>query len=208
MAKTVIGILASGRGSNAMAILEGIQAGRIDGQVALLISDNPAAQALERAAAYNIRACCIDRRNFTSRSEFEAAIAAVLTDHAVELVVLAGFMRLLSESFINQFPGRIMNIHPSLLPAFPGLDAQEQAVRYGAKVSGCTVHFVDSGMDTGPIILQHSVPVYGNDTASTLASRILQTEHILYPEAVRLFCEGRLTIDGRIVRIAAEEEKQ
>lgn len=208
MTKTVIGILASGRGSNAQAILDAIHSGQIQGKVAVLISDNPQAQALERAAVLGIRACCIDRRDFGSRKEFENAVAAVLTDHGVELVVLAGFMRLLSEAFINRFPGRIMNIHPSLLPAFPGLDAQEQAVRYGAKVSGCTVHFVDSGMDTGPIILQQPVPVYGDDTASILACRILEAEHILYPEAVRLFCEGRLTIDGRIVRIAAEEGQQ
>lgn len=206
VAETVIGILASGRGSNAQAIVEAINSGRINARVAVLISDNKDAQALERAAANGIAACCIERQAFGNRSEFEAAITAVLQEHGVELVVLAGFMRLLSGAFITRFSGAIMNIHPSLLPSFPGLDAQEQAIKYGAKVSGCTVHFVDDGMDTGPVILQQAVSVLPDDTATTLAGRILTAEHELYPEAVRLYCEGRLRIDGRVVRIAPTKE--
>lgn len=207
MADKAIALLVSGRGSNALAILAAIEAGQIAAQVAVVISDNRDAQALKSFAARGITTCCVDRRLFHKRSDFEAALVAELERHGVELVVLAGFMRLLGSSFISRYARRIMNIHPSLLPAFPGLEAHEQAIRYGAKVSGCTVHFVDEGMDTGPVILQQAVPVYDQDTAQTLAQRILVAEHQLYPEAIRLFCQGRLAIEGRKVRIDLGEEQ-
>lgn len=206
MAKPVIGLLASGRGSNAQAILNAIASGYIPASAAVLLSDNPQAPALEMAAARGLAAYALERKSFADRATFETALAGELERHNVDLVVLAGFMRLLSPGFIRRFPGRILNIHPSLLPAFPGLDAQGQAIRYGAKISGCTVHFVDEGMDSGPVILQQSVPVSAEDTAESLSQRILEVEHRLYPKAVRLFCLNRLRIDGRIVRIDSEEE--
>lgn len=201
MKKTVLGVLASGRGSNLQAITDAIQADRLAAKVGVVISDNPEANVLKRLAGSGIPAICIDRRQFSDRSSFEAAIVAELTLHHVELVALAGFMRLLSGWFLDQFPGRVMNIHPALLPAFPGTHAQQQAIDYGAKVSGCTVHFVDAGMDTGPIILQEAVAVLENDTADTLSDRILHAEHILYPRALSLYCEGRLRLEGRRVHI-------
>ncbi|HWR42999.1 phosphoribosylglycinamide formyltransferase [Sporomusa sp.] len=205
MNKTVIGVLASGRGSNLQAIIDAIQAGRLDAKIGVVISDNPDANVLKRMAGADIQALCIDRRQFASRQQFEAAIAEELNLRHVELVVLAGFMRILSQYFIDRFAGKIMNIHPSLLPAFPGENAQQQALHYGVKVSGCTVHFVDEGMDTGPIILQEAVPVLEDDTAETLSERILHAEHILYPRALALYCEGRLHSEGRRVRIIDKE---
>ncbi|MDF2875077.1 MAG: purN [Sporomusa sp.] len=205
MNKTVIGVLASGRGSNLQAIIDAIQAGRLDTKIGVVISDNPEANVLKRMAGADIQALCIDRKLFASRQQFEAAVAEELTIHHVELVVLAGFMRILSQSFIDRFAGRIINIHPSLLPAFPGENAQQQALQYGVKVTGCTVHFVDAGMDTGPIILQEAVPVLEDDTAETLSERILHAEHILYPRALALYCEGRLNFEGRRVRIIDKE---
>ncbi len=208
MNKTVIGVLASGRGSNLQAIVDAINAGRLDAKIGVVISDNPEANVLKRMAGSDIPAVCIDRRQFATRQEFEAAIAEELNLHHVELVVLAGFMRILSRYFIDRLAGKIMNIHPSLLPAFPGEDAQKQALQYGAKISGCTVHFVDEGMDTGPIILQEAVPVLEDDTTETLADRILHVEHILYPRAIALYCEQRLSIEGRRrVRILNEERE-
>lgn len=201
MNKTVIGVLASGRGSNLQAIVDAIQAGRLDVKIGVVVSDNPEANVLKRMAGSDIPAVCIDRRQFASRQEFEAAIAEELNVRHVELVVLAGFMRILSRYFIDRFAGKIMNIHPSLLPAFPGENAQQQALQYGVKVSGCTVHFVDEGMDTGPIILQEAVPVMEDDTEETLSERILHVEHILYPRALALYSEGRLNIEGRRVYI-------
>ncbi|WP_371368046.1 Phosphoribosylglycinamide formyltransferase [Sporomusa rhizae] len=208
MNKTVIGVLASGRGSNLQAIVDAINAGRLDAKIGVVIGDNPEANVLKRMAGSDIPTVCIDRRQFATKQEFEAAIAEELNLHHVELVVLAGFMRILSRYFIDRFAGKIMNIHPSLLPAFPGEDAQKQALQYGAKISGCTVHFIDEGMDTGPIILQEAVPVLEDDTTETLADRILHVEHILYPRAIALYCERRLTIEGRRrVRILNEERE-
>lgn len=208
MNKTVIGVLASGRGSNLQAIVDAINAGRLDAKIGVVISDNPEANVLKRMAGSDIPTVCIDRRQFATKQEFEAAIAEELNLHHVELVVLAGFMRILSRYFIDRFAGKIMNIHPSLLPAFPGEDAQKQALQYGAKISGCTVHFIDEGMDTGPIILQEAVPILEDDTTETLADRILHVEHILYPRAIALYCERRLTIEGRRrVRILNEERE-
>lgn len=201
VADKLLGILASGRGTNAQAIIDAIDNGQLAAKIGIIITDNPAAAVLERAAIHHIPALCIERSNFDARADFEAALVARLAEYKVDLVVLAGFMRLLSSKFIQHFAGRVMNIHPALLPAFPGLDAQQQAIDYGAKVSGCTVHFVDEGMDTGPVILQQSVPVRDDDTADTLAARILVVEHQLYPLAIRLFCENKLSLAGRRVKI-------
>lgn len=205
MNTTVIGVLASGRGSNLQAIVDAIEAGRLNAKIGAVISDNPKANVLTRMADTGIPTICIDRRQFSSRQEFEAAVAEELNARHVELVVLAGFMRILTSYFIERFDGKIMNIHPALLPAFPGEDAQQQALDYGVKVSGCTVHFVDEGMDSGPIILQEAVPVLEDDTADTLSERILHAEHILYPRALALYCEGRLKIEGRRVRTIEKE---
>ena len=183
------------------AILDAINADRLTAKIGVVISDNPEANALRRVAGMDIPTAVVERKKFGSKQEFEAAIIEQLDLHHVELVLLAGFMRILSPQFINRFPMRIMNIHPALLPSFPGLDAQEQAIRYGVKVSGATVHFVDEGMDSGPIILQEAVPVEDDDTVTTLAERILHLEHRLYVRAVRLYCEGRIHISGRAVKV-------
>lgn len=201
MASKVLGILVSGRGSNMEAIYNKIQSGEIPASIGVVISDNSQAKALETANQWGIPGFCVERKAFDSRIEFEEALLAQLEAHGVELVVLAGFMRILSKHFIQRFSGKILNIHPSLLPSFPGLHAQEQAIKYGAKVSGCTVHFVDEGMDTGPIVLQQTVTVEKDDTADTLAQRILMVEHQLYAKAIKLYCEGRLQVEGRKVKI-------
>ena len=201
MRKKVLGVLVSGRGSNLQAILDAINADRLTAKIGVVISDNPEANALRRVAGMDIPTAVVERKKYGSKQEFEAAIIEQLDLHHVELVLLAGFMRLLTPQFINRFPMRIMNIHPALLPSFPGLDAQEQAIRYGVKVSGATVHFVDEGMDSGPIILQEAVPVEDDDTVTTLAERILHLEHRLYVRAVRLYCEGRIHISGRAVKV-------
>lgn len=206
MAETVLGVLVSGRGSNLQAILDEIKNGRLNARVGIVVSDNPDAAALSRLAGSDIPAICISRKQFLTRDEFEMRLASELESKGVELVVLAGFMRLLGPLFIRRFPGRIMNIHPSLLPAFPGLDAQGQAIRYGVKISGCTVHIVDEGMDSGPIILQAAVLVHVDDTPDLLSERILAQEHVLYPQAIALFAQGRIEIRGRKVRILDSEE--
>jgi len=206
--KTVLGVLVSGRGSNLQAIIDAISADRLDAKIGLVISDNPEAHALQRIAGWDIPAVVIDRKKCSSRQEFEERLVAEFTLHHVDLIVLAGFMRILSSYFISRFPGRIMNIHPALLPAFPGLDAQKQALDYGAKVAGCTVHFVDEGMDSGPIILQEAVPVLDTDTVETLSERILHVEHLLYPRAVSLYCQQRLVVDGRRVKILPGKSKE
>jgi len=202
MNKTVIGVLASGRGSNLQAIIDAIETDRLNVKIGIVISDNPEANVLTRMAGSDIPVLCIDRRQFADRRQFEEAVAEELNIRHVELVVLAGFMRILSRYFIDRFAGKIMNIHPSLLPAFAGKDAQQQALQYGAKVTGCTVHFVDEGMDSGPIILQQAVPVLEGDSTETLSERILHAEHILYPRALALYCAGQLIIEDRRVRIA------
>ncbi len=205
-AKKALGVLVSGRGSNLQAILDAIHAGRLPlAKVGVVISDNPEAKALLRVRGMGIPTVVLERKAFADRSAYETALADELERHQVDLVVLAGFMRILSACFIQRFPGAIVNIHPSLLPAFPGLDAQGQALRYGVKVAGCTVHFVDEGMDSGPIILQEAVPVELGDTTQTLADRILHVEHRLYPRAIALFCEERLEIEGRQVHIRSEK---
>lgn len=205
MNKTVLGVLVSGRGSNLQAIIKAIASGELNARIGVVISDKPEAKALEHAEKCAIPALCMERKNYPSRDDFETAIAGQLAACGVELVVLAGFMRILGSRFIQRFVGRIMNIHPALLPSFPGLDAQKQAVEYGVRISGCTVHFVDEGMDSGPIILQEAVPVMSEDTADTLAAKILAVEHKLYPHAIKLYCQGRLRMQGRRVLIERGE---
>ncbi len=192
-----LAVLASGYGSNLQAIINGVKSGAIDGQVVVVISDQENAFALKRAREEGIEALFLDPGVFAGREAYEREIVAKLQKQQVELVVLAGFMRLLSPYFIKAFSGRIMNIHPSLLPAFPGLDGVKQALAYGVKVSGCTVHFVDAGLDTGAVILQEAVNVYDSDTEETLQQRIHKVEHRLYPRAVQLFIKGKLHLEGR-----------
>ncbi|MCL6636078.1 MAG: phosphoribosylglycinamide formyltransferase [Peptococcaceae bacterium] len=201
MDKLRLGVLASGRGSNLQSIMDAADAGRIDAVVAVVISDNGGAYALERARQAGIPAAHVDPKAFSSKDEYERAIVDILKKHGAGLVCLAGYMRLVGRTMLKAFPNRILNIHPALLPSFPGLHGQQQAFDYGVKVSGCTVHFVDEGMDTGPIIIQAVVPVLDDDTADTLSARILEQEHRIYPEAVQLFARGRLKIEGRKVRI-------
>ncbi|MFA4884835.1 MAG: phosphoribosylglycinamide formyltransferase [Desulfotomaculaceae bacterium] len=201
MGKLKLGVLASGRGSNLQSIMDAAAAGKINAEVAVVISDQEDAFALERARRAGIPAVHVNSRKFASREDYEKAILEQLKEHGVALVCLAGYMKLVGRILLEDYPNRIMNIHPALLPAFPGLHGQEQAWKYGVKFSGCTVHFVDDGMDTGPIILQAVVPVYDNDTADILAARILEQEHQIYPEAIGLFAEGRLNVNGRKVSI-------
>ena len=196
-----LGILASGNGSNLQAIIDAIETKRLDAEIRVVISDNPNAYALERAKKHSIKTALITKDKFPKKENFDAELAAALKESKVELVVLAGFMRILSPVVIKMFPMRVMNIHPSLLPSFPGLDAQKKALAYGVRFSGCTVHFVDEGVDTGPIIIQAVVPVKEDDTVETLSKRILSEEHRVYPETIRLFSEGRLVIQGRRVSI-------
>ena len=201
MNKRKIGVLVSGRGSNLQAVMDKISQENLPLSVAVVISDKADAYALERAAKAGIDQVAIVRKSCASKAEFEAKIDQVLREHGVELIVLAGFMRILSGSFVGKWKHRIINIHPALLPAFTGIDAQGQALAYGVKVAGCTVHFVDEGMDTGPIILQKVVPVLDEDTHDTLAARILVQEHLALPEAVKLWSEDRLEVKGRKVYI-------
>ena len=195
------GILISGRGSNMEALIDAALAGTIPATPAVVIANLPDAAGLEKARDRGVPTAVVEHRSAPSREAHERAVLEVLRQHRVELVCLAGYMRLLSAVFLEAFPRRVLNIHPSLLPAFPGLEAAAQAVRHGVRVSGCTVHFVDPGLDQGPIVLQAAVEVRPEDTPAQLARRILEQEHRIYVEAVRLFCEGRLRIDGRRVRI-------
>jgi phosphoribosylglycinamide formyltransferase 1 len=197
-----IGILISGRGSNMVAIVEAVQSGIIpDSEVVVVISDRESAEGIQKAAKRNIETVIVTRRaKSRTREEHDTEIIAELKKRGVELVCLAGYMRLLSKEFVRAFPNKIVNIHPSLLPAFPGLEAQQQAIDYGVKVSGCTVHFVDEHLDHGAIILQKSVEVKDKDTAETLSARILEHEHNLYVKAVKKIVEGKIEITGRIVK--------
>ncbi len=196
-----IAVLASGRGSNFQAVVDGIASGYIPAVCVRLITDNPAAYAVERAKRAGISVTVVDFQEFADKKAYEDALLAAMQDSRADLFVLAGYMRILGGGIVHAFSGRMMNIHPALLPAFSGLHAQRQAVDYGVKVSGCTVHLVDEGMDTGPIVLQRCVPVLEGDDEYTLAERILVEEHRALPEAVRLFCEDRLLIEGHRVRI-------
>jgi phosphoribosylglycinamide formyltransferase-1 len=194
-----VGVLASGRGSNLQSIIDASEAGKLDAAVVVVVSDKRDAYALERARRHGIPPAFVDPKGHGSREAFDDAITAVLTEHQVELICLAGFMRILTPGFINRFRHRIMNIHPALLPSFPGLHGQAQALGHGVKFSGCTVHFADEGVDTGPIIIQAVVPVFDDDTEDALAARILKYEHQIYPRAIQLYAEGRLKVVGRRV---------
>jgi phosphoribosylglycinamide formyltransferase-1 len=196
-----LGILASGRGSNFPAIIDSVQSGYLNAEIRALITDNPKAYCIERAAKHGIEHIILIPGHFSSRDAYFRAITSELSRRGIELVVLAGFMRIVGKPLIEAFPDRIMNIHPALLPAFPGLHGQKQAYDYGAKISGCTVHFVDEGMDTGPVIIQAAVPVKDDDTEVSLSERILGYEHKIFPEAIKLFSEGRIEVVGRRVKI-------
>ena len=202
MGRTRVGVLASGRGTDFQSLVDARKRGDLDIDLAVLVCNVPGAPVLDRAKAAGVPAVVVDHRPFgKDRETFEQAMLKVLRDKRVELVVFGGFMRLVSASFIRAFPDRIINIHPSLLPAFPGAHAHRDAIAAGVKVSGCTIHFVDASVDGGPIILQRAVPVHEDDTEDSLAARILEQEHIFLPLAVRLFAEGRLHVEGRRVRI-------
>ena len=211
--KKKIGILLSGRGTNFEAIAESVAGGRIpQGEIAIVISNRPEARGLEIAKQRGLHAVCIPSQGKT-REQHDAEVAAALKAKQVDLICLAGYMRLLSPWFVQQFPHRILNIHPALLPAFPGLDAQKQALDYGAKISGCSVHFVDEHLDRGPIVIQKSVPVLDSDDEHSLSRRILEQEHIAYTEAINLVLSGKFEMAGRRVRpllqprIAAEQHE-
>ena len=196
---TKLAVLCSGRGSDLQSIIDAINAKKFSAEISIVITDKPNVQALDRAAKAGIKNICVDRKLFSSRADFEAEILKNLS--GIDLVVLAGFMRILSPEFVKKFSGRLMNIHPSLLPSFPGAHAHRDVLAYGVKVSGCTVHFVDEGTDSGPIILQSAVEVLDDDTEETLAARVLEQEHKSYPQAIKLFVEGKLKISGRKVII-------
>ena len=196
-----LGILISGRGSNFEAIAARVAAGQLDAEIAVVISNRADAQGLETARARGLHAVCLPSRGL-DREVYDQALIAELERNRVDLVCLAGFMRLLSARFVRAFAGRILNIHPSLLPAFPGLDAQHQALTHGVKISGCTVHFVDEELDAGPIVIQAAVPVRDDDTAETLSARILKEEHRIYSEAIAIVLAGRYRIEGRRVIVA------
>ena len=197
-----IGVVVSGRGSNLQSIIDHIAKGKLNVEIAVVVSDHKEAFALERAAKAGIPTAVVERKGCKDKAEFEDKIDAALRDKGAEVVVLAGFMRILTGHFISRWENKIINIHPALLPSFKGVDAQGQAVDYGVKIAGCTVHFVDEGTDTGPIILQKAVPVFDDDTEETLAARILIEEHKALPEAIRLWADGKLTIKGRKVYVA------
>jgi phosphoribosylglycinamide formyltransferase 1 len=199
-----VGVLVSGRGSNLQAILAACARPGFPARVTVVISDREQAAALQTARAASVEAVWINPKDFGDREAFDNALAGELQRRSVGLVCHAGFMRILSPAYVRAFAGRALNVHPSLLPAFPGLHAQRQALEHGAKVTGATVHFIDEGVDTGPIVLQAAVPVEPEDTEETLAARILAQEHRLYPNAIRLFAEGRLRIEGRRVIVLPE----
>ena len=202
LAKKKLGVLCSGRGTDLQSIIDAIAAGQVPAEIAIVLTDKEA-YALERARKAGIEAVCVDRKQFDGREPFEKALIEKLEAASVTLVVLAGFMRILTPYFVGHFAGRIMNIHPALLPSFPGAHAHRDVLAYGVKVSGCTVHFVDEGTDSGPIIMQAAVPVLDDDTEETLGARVLKEEHRIYPECIRLYCEGKLKVEGRKVTILA-----
>lgn len=196
-----LAVLASGRGSNFDAICEAIERHELEARIKLLLSDKPAAPALEKAKRRGIIAQAVDPHNFINRNAYENELVRLMKEQQVDMVVLAGYMRLVGTVILENYPNRVLNIHPALLPAFPGLNAQKQALDYGVKYSGCTVHIVDSGMDSGPIISQAVVPVLDNDDEETLSQRILEQEHQIYWQSLQLFSEGRVYLDGRRIVI-------
>ncbi|MBI5672330.1 MAG: phosphoribosylglycinamide formyltransferase [Nitrospirae bacterium] len=204
-----VAVLASGRGSNLQSIIEAVEAGQVQAQIVAVISNKKDAVALERARKHGLKDLFVDPKPFAgrpdSRDAYDRSLLEVLQQHNVELVLLAGYMKIVTAVMVNAYANRMMNIHPSLLPSFPGLDVQKKAIDWGCKLAGCTVHFVTEGVDEGPIIIQAAVPIFDNDTPETLAARILVQEHKIYPRALQLFAEGRLRVDGR--RVFIEDAK-
>ena len=197
-----ITVLVSGRGTNLQAIINAIKRGAIAGKIKIVLSDNPGAYALKRAERNSIKARAVNYKNFSGKEEYEQEVIQQLDNYKIDLIVLAGYMRILGSGFIEKYRYRIINIHPALLPAFPGLNAQRQALKYGVKISGCTVHFVDEGMDSGPIILQKAIKVKQSDDEESLSKRILKYEHQLLPRAIQLFAQNKIQIlDNRRVHI-------
>ena len=200
-----VAVLASGRGSNLQAIIDAIEAGRLDAKIVAVLSNKKDAVALERARKHGIRDLFVDPKPFVgrpdSREAYDRTLLELLQQHEIELVLLAGYMKIVTVVLVDAYANRMMNIHPSLLPSFPGLDVQKKAIDWGCKLAGCTVHFVTEGVDEGPIIIQAAVPILDGDTSESLAARILTQEHVIYPRAVQLFAEGRLRVDGRKVVI-------
>ena len=203
-----IGVLISGGGTNLQAIIDAIEAKRLDAAIKLVLSNKVDAYGLVRAKNHGIATEILDHKIYSSRETYDEAVVDLLRAHGVELVVLAGFMRLLSPVFVKAYSNRIMNIHPALLPSFPGLHVQKKAVEYGVRFSGCTVHFVNDECDEGPIIIQAVVPVFADDTEAKLAARILKEEHRIYPRAIQLYAEGRLRVDGRRVIVAGSAKDE
>ncbi len=202
MKKVRIGVLVSGRGSNLQAIIDNIEQGKLSAEISVVVSDQPDAFALERARKHGIAAIHISSKGYKGRrEEYDALLVTELRKQGVDLVVLAGFMRIITKALVSAYPNRIMNIHPALLPSFPGLHVQKAAIEHGVKFSGCTVHFVDEGMDTGPIIIQAVVPVLDGDSEDSLAARILAQEHKIFSRAIQLYAEGKLRIEGRRVLV-------
>ena len=202
-----LGVLVSGRGSNLQSIMDACAREYTKAVVTVVLSDNPDAYGLVRAQNAGIDTCVVKPSDYPDRDTHNAAMGEILERYSVGLVCLAGYMRVLAPSFVKKFKNRIINIHPAILPSFPGLHGQEQALNYGVKVSGCTVHFVDEGVDTGPVIIQAVVPVFHDDTDETLSARILEYEHKIYPAAIRLFSEGRLKVESRKVIIEGDPHK-
>jgi phosphoribosylglycinamide formyltransferase-1 len=192
----VLGVLVSGSGTNLQAIVDAVRERRLDARLAVVVSNVPGAKALDRARTAGIETVVVDHRSFADRPSFDAAVVEVLRERGVELVVLAGFMRLVTPVLLDAFPMRIVNVHPALLPAFPGINGQRQALEYGARVAGCTVHFVDRGTDTGPIIAQETVPVFDDDDEASLTARILTKEHELLPRVIQWVADGRVTVEA------------
>ncbi len=206
MKKIRLGVLVSGRGSNLQAIIDNIENGLLLAELSVVVSDQADAYALERARKHHIPALHVSSKGYKGkRDEYDALLVQALQKYNVELVCLAGFMRIITPTLIKAFPNRILNIHPALLPSFPGLHVQKAALEHGVKFSGCTVHFVDKGMDTGPIIIQAVVPILDDDTEDTLSARILAQEHKIYSRAIQLYAEGRLRIVGRRVLVSGEQ---
>ena len=207
-APLALGVLLSGSGTNLQAIIDAIERGELPARIRLVISNRADAYGLVHARNHKLSTAVVPHTDFPSREDFDRRMVELLKQHGVELVVLAGFTRLLSSAFVRAFPQRILNIHPALLPAFPGLHAQRQAIEHGVRISGATVHLVDEEMDHGPIIMQAAVPVYASDTEARLRERILRQEHRIYPAAIKLFAEGRVRVDGRTVRLCDEARSE
>ena len=200
-----LGILISGNGSNLQSIIDHIEKGSLKATIKIVISNNPDAYGITRAKKHGIPVVVLKNGDFKNKEDFDLELIRILKNNSVDLVILAGFMRIITSTFLKAFPQKIMNIHPALLPSFPGIHGQKQALEYGVKLSGCTVHFVYEGVDTGPIIIQSAVQVFDDDTEETLAARILKEEHRIYPLAIQFFAEGKIEIKGRKISIKTKK---